>query len=120
MATMRRTILVAVALCWFISETANAGTYFNDGNQLFDKCKDHEHSPQYYDKALSTSACRQYVLGVVDALRDAGTFCIPDHSVQLNQLVDVVTPYLRDHSEKRHLPASDLVTAALKEKFPCN
>ncbi|MGO8842404.1 MAG: Rap1a/Tai family immunity protein [Methyloceanibacter sp.] len=38
---------------------------------------------------------------------------------QPEQLEDIAKHYLFDHPEKRHLPASDLVTVALNEKFPC-
>jgi hypothetical protein len=60
-------------------------------------------------------------MGVVDARE----FCIPTEVkeglvIEEPQVKDVVKLYLRDHPEKLHLPASDLVTAALKEKFPCN
>jgi len=40
--------------------------------------------------------------------------------VTAQQLRDIVKLYLRGHPEKRHLPASDLVTAAINENFPCN
>jgi hypothetical protein len=56
----------------------------------------------------------------VDALGDAGKFCLPLNQVRARQVVDIVTAYLREHAENRHLPASDLVTAALNQKFPCN
>ena len=59
---------------------------------------------------------------MVDAFDTARVFCVPqgETDVKSGQLVEVVKLYLRDHPEKRHLPAADLVTAAIKEKFPCN
>ena len=117
---MTRAILVAVVLSCFVTGRADAGTYFRDGNALLERCEHFEHAPRDYDKALQGTACRDYVLGVVDALRDAGMFCVPANSVQVNQVVDIATAHLRDHPENRHLPASDLIVSALKEKFPCN
>ena len=37
-----------------------------------------------------------------------------------NQLIDVVKRWLDDHPEVRQYTAGSLVTAALREKFPCN
>jgi len=60
--------------------------------------------------------CYGYVAGVVDMLY---TVCLPDGMTR-QQVIDVLTLWLRDHPEKRHLPASSLVAGALKEKFPCS
>jgi Rap1a immunity proteins len=115
---MRGAILVAVAMsCLMLDKAAGAAgpQYYVTGNKLLEFC----------EVPAVTSACYGYVLGVVDALQVMGadapkfSFCVPER-VESGQLVDVVKAFLRDHPEKRHLPASDLVTAALNEKFPCN
>jgi hypothetical protein len=75
------------------------------------------------DKLWAAGSCRGYVSGVVDALLEStGGACVPygQTGVTINQLVEVVKLYLKEHPEKRHLPASDLVIASMKDKFPCN
>ena len=104
---IRRVMLVAVALsCHSVEDPAIAGT---DGNKLFQACQNND---RLY------GVCLGYVIGVEDAL-DGQLFCVPT-GVQAGQVIDVVKSYLLDHPEKRHLQAADLVTAALREKFPCN
>ena len=53
-------------------------------------------------------------------LDTARVFCVPQGETGVGQLVEVVKQYLRDHPENRHRSADELVTAALKQKFPCN
>lgn len=43
--------------------------------------------------------------------------CAPEDA-KLSELVDVVSAWLRDHPDKRHLPASVAVADSLKTKFP--
>jgi hypothetical protein len=107
---MRRAILVAVALCCFVVGGADA--YFENGNSLYGHCQ----KPRI---SVFGALCGGYVSGVLDALENLGASCVPGEATR-EQVTDVVTLYLRDHPEKRHLSASELVTAALKEKFPCN
>ena len=107
---MTRAIPVAVALSCF--GVGGASAYFEDGNSLYDHCQ----------KPVTSSfgaVCYGYVTGVADALVNLGAYCVPQEASR-KQAVDVVVFYLRDHPEKRHLPAFDHVTIALKEKFPCN
>jgi len=105
----RRAMLVAVALSCLVGGGAAAG--FWTGNELLDECQDDPSSP----KSL---VCRGYIMGFVDALDWGHSFC-SDPGVTAKQFEDVVKFYLRNHPETRHLPAADLVTSALKEKFPC-
>lgn len=78
-----------------------------DGNNLF--------------SAVSSGAKRPYalgfVLGVNDAL-DLTLVCAPPE-VKVEQLLDVVSAYLRDNPAKRHMPAVDLVYLALVDVYPC-
>jgi hypothetical protein len=46
-------------------------------------------------------------------------FCISPE-VQDQQVLDIVTTYLREHPEKRQWPSPTLIIFALGEKFPCN
>lgn len=92
--------------------SASAG-YF-DGNKLNWWCSNPDGSPPQAE-------CYGYVAGVSDA--NSGftgrAYCM-SAEVKLTQLVDSVKLYLRDHPEERHLLASDLITSALSEKFPCH
>jgi hypothetical protein len=107
----RRAMLVAVALSCLAGEGQAA---FLDGNQLFTECRDGD-NPQAEARLSQWGICYGYIVGVSDALKDV---CLPN-AAKAGQVRDVVALWLRDHPEKRHLPAIDLVTSALKEKFPC-
>ena len=107
---MIRAMLIAVALSCFVVGGADAR--YDTGNNLYGFCKKSELS-------LLRAMCLGYVTGVTDALENLSAFCIPQGATR-EQVTDAATLYLRDHPETRHLPASELVTAALKEKFPCN
>ena len=106
---MRRAILIAMVLCCVGAGGADA---VGNGNELYEFC-------QKPDSSVMRGVCGGYVTGVSDALRASGSFCWPQGGTR-GQVIDVVTIYLRDHPEKRHLLAFDLVSAALMEKFPCN
>jgi Rap1a immunity proteins len=113
--TTRCAALMAVAVsCVALGGTPVRAGYFVDGNKLFDNCKE-EGSPAglYRDG---------YIVGITDAYAavELGGFCLIGEHIRAEQVTDVVTLYLRDHPESRHLPAPALVIDALKEKFPCN
>ena len=57
-----------------------------------------------------------YVLGVHETLP---IFCIPA-GVTNRQITEVVSKYLKDHPEKLHLNASDLVIDAIQTAWPCD
>ena len=113
---MCRAILVAGVLTSLWSEQATA----IDGNKLFEFC-------EFFSARLPTlpldaskgGYCVGYIQGVHDALKPARVICVPD-GVTGRQLGDVVKLYIGNHPENRHRSADELVTAALKEKFPCN
>jgi Rap1a immunity proteins len=119
-AEMTRAILIAVALSSLVvGGEATAG--FTDGNGLFRDCQggDDPRETQAGDPGgySEWGMCLGYILGVADAFDD-NLFCLPN-GVERGQIKDVVKLWFRDHPEKRHLPAADLVATALKEKFPC-
>jgi hypothetical protein len=119
---MRRAVLVGIALSSLI--TGEAKAYYFNANQLSDWCESYEHNNvKQNGSVLNAGLCVGYVGGVIDTLVDQATeFCVPQgpSGAIPDQLVDVVKLYLRDHPEIRHLPAANIVTSALKEKFPCN
>jgi hypothetical protein len=114
-------MMVALALSYLVMGGA-ATAAFTDGNKLFQDCQggDDPRERQQGDPGGLTEwgMCLGYILGVQDAL-EGSSFCVPNGVTQ-GQLKDVVKLWLHDHPETRHLSASSLVAAALKEKFPCN
>jgi len=67
---------------------------------------------------LLKTLCLGYVAGTFDTLDALKMTCRPNE-VTMGQAQDMITKYLRDHPETRHLNASDLVGAFLAETFPC-
>lgn len=106
---MRRAILTAVALSCLVTETAVAETVWDayNGKRLQKTCE---------SKSLF---CDGYILGIVDARYDEGTFCLAG-KVDTSRIVDIVKRYLQEHPDYGHVDASVLVSDALREKFPCN
>ena len=115
--TTRSTIMVAFTL--FCLAVAGANATYIDGHILFEQCKDYELCKWRW----FSGACGGYVLGAGDAFDETTQpFCVPEgpNPDSVLKMVEIVKLYLQDHPETRHLSASSLVAAALKEKFPCN
>jgi hypothetical protein len=62
--------------------------------------------------------CAGYVAGIADALVRTGHACVPAE-VTVQQAVDVVMTYLRNHPEQRQYPAWYVGRTALGLRFPC-
>jgi Rap1a immunity proteins len=79
-----------------------------DGNRLYEACTGGD-----------VAFCSGYIAGALD--NEDRYFvradCAPEDA-KLSELVDVVSAWLRDHPDKRHLPASVAVADSLKAKFP--
>jgi hypothetical protein len=115
--TTRSTMMVALTSFCLAVPGANA-TYI-DGHILFEQCKDYEPGKWKW----FSGACVGYVLGAGDAFHETTKpFCVPEgpNPDSVLKMMEIVKLYLHDHPETRHLSASSLVAAALKEKFPCN
>jgi hypothetical protein len=89
---------------------------------------------------MVSSACRFYVLGVVQGvgLGDGATmdasgqmverkktiFCIPDGGIPQSQMVSVVRDLIgldfKRYPEDRKLSAVGMVAAVMRKKFPCS
>ena len=77
--------------------------------------------------ATNMRGCRRSDRGYVTA--EALTFwkievanykaCIPATIVEIGQLGDIVTSFLRDHIEERHRTGASIVAPALSQAFPC-
>jgi hypothetical protein len=68
---------------------------------------------------MKAGMCKGFLLGAMDTLTMKQELCPPD-GLDGQQIVDIVSAWLRAHPETRHLAAAPLVEVALKEKFPCN
>lgn len=91
---------------------------FWDGNRLSDWCENFTGAVYHNtDVAVATkgAGCAGYIIGVTDAFLGGSAFCVPE-AVTEGQLTDVLKHWLRDHPDKRHLPAFHLVVSALKER----
>jgi Rap1a immunity proteins len=111
-----RAVLVAASLSSLVIAATTASAGFDDGNALFERCK--TYTSDRATEPFNDGVCAGYIVGATDALDRGSLLCLPD--VTKGQIIDVVILWLRDHPEKRHLGASSLIGAALKEKFPCN
>jgi len=115
--TMRRFALGLLILIVMFS--SNAKAWFLDGNKLYRDCTTKESDDHHF---LNRSYCNGFVTGVTDMLgsteRLAEMTCLPD-KVTVGQVRDVLIKYLKDHPEKRHLPAFVLVFNSQREAFPC-
>ena len=75
------------------------------GNEVYEDCTGPKGSPK--------------MEGISDALNMDGSVCTPAN-VTVGQVVDVIVNYLQANPKYRHISASLLAGAALREAFPCN
>ena len=94
-----------------------------DGEILYSHC---QYWPSYQSEhALDVAWCGAYINGVFDThgvfdyYGQERKFCNPV-GISLQELTDIVVPYLRNHPNERNKVGAYLVEAALKERFPCN
>jgi|HubBroStandDraft_2_1064218.scaffolds.fasta_scaffold48379_5 hypothetical protein len=97
---------------------------FFTGNDLLRHC---EHSD-----ASSSARCMGYIVGAVDMIGGLQSssdrsgdemwrfrsVCFPKQ-MDVNQVTDVVVKFLKENPEKRHQPASMLITIALIKAWGC-
>lgn len=105
------TIVVAAGLLWPSSGFSQGAGAFADGNRIYNSCGGTD--------GMELSYCAGYVAAMSDALVATGHACMPA-DVTVQQAVDVVMKYLRDHPEQRQYPAWYLGRTALSLRFPCN
>ena len=111
---MAHTMLMASSLATLIvAGVSPAAAFWQNGNQLQDQCQ--KPKPVF---------AFGYIWGLLDGqeLAEQGgatrQFCLPD-DLTGTQLFDVVCRFVEAHPNQRHVPASYLATAALKEAWPC-
>jgi hypothetical protein len=113
---VRRAVIVWVAVLMSVipcrAEDPTTLAYVS-GNALLQSCQ------------TDRSACRGYSLGIADTMEANGGVlfgrraCLSDPNISAGQITDVVSHYLADHPELRHLAGSPLAATALAEAFPC-
>jgi hypothetical protein len=97
------------------AQNAVASTY--SGNDLLRDCSDRNDVSPF-------SFCLGYINGIRDGVvfASVGLGAKPSFEIsekaELGQLKDVVTKYLNEHPEDRHLHAAVLVESALVKAFP--
>lgn len=106
------------ALCYVAPALGEKSvTAFYSGNALLELCSKPPGTRQY-------EVCLAYLVAISDALSHTGSTiggyrsCRP-HGVTSDQIRDVVTKWLRDNPNYRHLAAAGLVANALEDGFPC-
>jgi len=122
--------LASVSNCSVLAQDWRTKGYHSlkDGNELYSNCQTLQENIKYEGEnlrlktsegstVLSAGICWGYIEGVVDSIPVTEGFG-PDSNVRLSQYVDVVTAYLRDYPNQRHLPAYGLVRTALTKAFP--
>jgi Rap1a immunity proteins len=94
-----------------------------DGNHLMNYCEALSSRDQVDDQAIKSGYCLGYLRAIANMLTsdvavDAKDACLPT-SADMDQLVVVFKHYMKDHPEKRHLPAQNLVAEAFALAFSC-
>jgi len=103
-------LVVAAGLLWPSSSFSQTRA-FDDGNKLYGYCGASNSSD---DKVF----CAGYVAGISDALQGEKRMCMPVEAT-VEQAVDVIMNFLRDHPEQRHYTAWSISREALGHAFPC-
>jgi hypothetical protein len=111
---------VIFSLCLIVQSYGKVERGWMSGNTLLAKCLESQNHE-----------CIGYIEGVLDMynfieeaeemnLKKPGNrpFCIPD-AVTLQQLIDTVVQFLKNHPAQRHHDAASELAGAFMEGFPC-
>jgi Rap1a immunity proteins len=90
------TLVVVAGFLWPSSVFSQGAGTFADGERIYNSCTSTNDGDRSY--------CAGYVSGMTDALVKMGLACVPAN-VTLQQAIDVVIAYFRDHAEQRQYPA---------------
>jgi hypothetical protein len=116
------TMLAALALTT-TGAKADIGLSFMTGEVLNEYCEQvllvtHQQNANQTE----AGACYGYVLGVYDALSNAGlakAICLPKEGAAEKTVVEVVARYLDEHPDQRQYSGQSLVHNALIYGYPC-
>lgn len=103
-----KVLVLAAILAGYTTESTAAGI---TGNELWS-------AMQAEKGTLERQFAVGYIAGAVDASWILFIDCTPE-GVTVEQGVDIVKKYIRQHPEERHTFAADMVLGAMIEAFPC-
>jgi hypothetical protein len=113
---IRLTLLVLMAVAG-LGVVGPAKSGYETGNDLFAACTGTDSS-----SGAGYFLCYGYISGIVDYSYyvnvGSNQFCVPA-GVTKGQLKDTLIAFLRRNPKDRHLSASVIVVAALREAYPC-
>ncbi len=66
----------------------------------------------------ATSICSSLITGIAQAGVSNRIVCMPENAT-VGETLAIGTNYIKEHPEKRHIAASELILTALIEAFPC-
>jgi hypothetical protein len=125
---MKKIILAIAILFMAGSPKASAA---DTGSILLQKCRAAEQTRMTASESSDYSYCVGYITGVLDGLllnqRTIDEFgkiptkfiCIPAEGIDIDQMVLIVTKFLKDNPEKLHYEAGILIRNAMVKAFPC-
>jgi hypothetical protein len=118
--------ILLISLIFAQTQSAAAGAYYYfSGNELVEAMREYDAvlpgGANYYSTktgaAITVGEYFGYVLGVCDGTADEQLYEIRA-DVTKQQILAVVSKYLKNHPEKWSEPAAFLVVEALQEAFP--
>ena len=106
-----RTMIFAACLLWVVTASAQ----MLPGNLLLEGLK--------LRGGYAEGVSQGYISGVIDSARvllylSPNKLCLPD-GVKYPQIWAVVEKYVKDHPERLHQTAFELIMDAIKEAWPC-
>jgi hypothetical protein len=115
-----------LAAIFILTATPSFADRYISGNDLYPLCSatpENVPGDQQANASTQWGFCRGYIAGVADILenREVAGYraCMPAPTVEIGQLAEVVTNFLRDHPDERQLTAASNVAFALSKAFPC-
>ena len=128
---MKKLTLLLLMASLFITSSASPGIAEVDGEMLLENCQEAVRSMDDKNAAAVNFSSVNFCVGFISGVNDLHTtfvgsvscfdpplFCSP-RPADLEQLVKIVSVYLKAHPEDLHFNGSVLTVAALKDAFPC-
>ena len=115
-----------LAAIFILTATPSFADGYISGNDLYPLCSatpENVPGDQQANASTQWGFCRGYIAGVADILENGEVAgyraCRAAPPVEIGQLAEVVTNFLRDHPDERQLTAASNVAFALSKAFPC-
>jgi hypothetical protein len=118
---------ICLAAIFIVAATSSSfAEHYIGGNDLYPLCNatpENVPGEQQANASTQWGFCRGYVAGIADILenREVAGYraCIPTTTVEIGKLGDLITTFLRDHTEERNRTGASIVALALSQAFPC-